>query len=522
MPYEEEVDEVQELGVREAKKGVIFVGSQIAVAIVTLVMLVFLARFLQPAEYGLYTIAIAFNGIITIASNFGMGTAFRKMLPQLKKGGRKERNAIISSGYVIALALGVVIAVVAFLVSSYVATSYYYNATLTVPLEIASAAVILTILFSLTQGALVGLGLVKEAAISNFSYSLFNLIGSVGLVLLGFGVVGAMDGLLIGLAVGAVVGTTSMGRKGGFTFSMPVKAVMKRLSAFSAPVVASYVAMQGAQNFSILLLGVYALAPVVGNFGAAYKLARFIELTVTSITFILVGTFAAALARKETAEQIGKIYNRSIYYSALFLFPLIAYVISVAQPLSNVLFGSVYANVPTYFVVMAIGMALGIIGNFAGTLVVSHGDTKRYMKYQVVAVAVQLALLYLFVPSYQAFGVLLSVYLITPIFLNILYMRSLEEQFKFKHEFGGLARITLAAVVIGVLLCAASYLMHQSRWSLAINLAALLLLFPPILALAGGIKRANLEFVQKTGARLKQLGVLVDYLVKYAYIFVRD
>ncbi len=515
-------EEVQELGLSTAKRGVIYVGGQIASTVITLILLVFLARILQPSTYGLYAIGIAFNSFLGIASNFGISTAFRKMLPEMGHDDRHAINVLLSNGYTIAFSIALAIAIAGLLLSGYVAVNFYHNPSLALILQIASVGEFLMVVFNLTQGALVGMGLVKEATVANAVYALLNLIGSVVLVLLGYGVIGAMAGLLIGLVVGTVANFSYITRKVGIAFVRPTRAIMKRLTQFSAPVVASYIAQVGAQNFSILLLGVFALSSVVGNFGAAYKLARFVELLITSITFILVGTFSAALAKKETAEKIGSIYNNSVLYSALFLFPLIAYSVSVAVPMTNILFTAQYSSAPFYFSVIVVGMGVGIIGSFAGTLIIGKGDTKRFMKYQIGAVIVQLLLLFVLTPIYQALGVLIAIYMITPIFLDVIYIRALEEQFKFKHVFGQLARVAAISIITGVVLYCVAYAMHQSKWSLLVNGIILLLLFPALAGLTKAVKKTNLEFIKHAGARLKQLKFLVDYIVGYTLMFARE
>ncbi len=520
MTYESEPGDVQELALSTAKKSVIYVGGEIATSVVTFIMIIVLARLLQPAAFGLYSIAIAFNMILGIASNFGIGNAFRKMIPEF--GSSKQKiNELLGNGYFVATTLGLVIAIAGIIASGYIATNMYGNSTLALPLEIASLAEFFTVLFNLTQGALVGLGMVKEATYANGVYSFAYLFVSIALVLLGYGVTGAVTGLLLGLVLGSIVGFTYTIAKTGFSMIKPAKDYIKKLMNFSVPVMVSYVATQGAQNLAVLILGVYAASVVVGNYGAAFKIAQFVVIIMSSMSFILLGTFAQALAKKVTAVKIGEIYNSSVYYTALFLFPLIAYTVAVAQPITNLLFSAQYTTAPLYFVMIAIGTALSIIALYAGTLVISKGDTKKFMRYQVSAVIVQIVLLLVLTPLYQVAGVLLALYLITPIFLNILYMRALEEQFRFKQEFERLAKVTVVSVIIGILLYAVAYLMHQSKWSIIIDAIIALLLFPPLAALTRSVDEASLEFIKKAGARLRQLHVIVDWIVGYTQMFVK-
>ena len=341
-----DVEEVQELGLGAAKQGTIYMMGEIATSLVVLVLLIFLARYLQPTYYGLYSIAIAFAGVLGIAQTFGIGTAYRKMLPEIKKGGKLRLSKILTSGYVIALPVALGIAVLGVLISGIIASSVYNNPALTLALEIAAVSEFVSVIFNLTQGVLVGLGKVVEATIANAAYSVFYLVGSVAFVLLGYGVAGAVAGMLLGLAVGAIFGVIYMLKYIGFGIAKPDKKDVKEIGTFSAPVMASYVAAQGALDLAVLVLGVVTIASVVGNYGAAYKLARFVDLTITATTFILLGTFSSALSRKSLAKKIGSIYNDSIYYTTIFLFPIVAYGIASAQPLIRLLFSSSYAAAP--------------------------------------------------------------------------------------------------------------------------------------------------------------------------------
>ena len=518
---EQETSAVRELGVSTAKRGVIYVGGEIATSVITLVLLIFLARVLQPSSFGLYSIAVAFSTFLGIAGNFGMGTAFRKMLPELRAHESSRINGILANGYYVAMSLGLAIAVAGFLLSHLIAVNLYHNASLTAALQIAAIAEFVSVIFNLGQAALVGLGLVREATVANVAYSAFYLVGSVLLVVMGYGVAGAVSGMLLGLAVGAAVGVWYTLRKTGVSGWRASRATAKEVTSFSAPVVASNVAMQGVMNFSVLFLGIFAITSVVGNYGSAYKLARFVDLMMASVTFILLAAFSRALSDKSIADRIGSIYNNSLYYTALLVLPIAAYGIALAKPLVSLLFSAHYLDAPFYFAVIVAGMAVGMIGLYAGTLIIGNGDTRRFMKYQIFAVALQLVLLVLLTPVYKALGVLLALFVITPIALDIVYIRALNEQFRIKHRFGGLGRVALASVLLGLVMFAVAYAMHQSWWALVVDLAVLVLLTPALLSLVRGVTRKNLEFMESTGKRFGRLHILSDAYVRYIGVFMR-
>lgn len=515
-----ETEDVQELGILAAKQGTIYLLGEIGTSVISVVLLIFLTRYLQPTDFGLFSIAISFAAILNVAQNFGIGTAYRKMLPEMRKDGKVKIRKLLTSGYVVALPIATAIAVIGVLVSGVISTSVYHNPVLVLALELAAASELLSVIFNLLQAVLVGLGKVLEATIANATYSALYLIGSVVLVLMGYGVVGAVSGMLIGLAAGSIAGAAYVAKHVGARLARPSRDDVKSVSRFSAPVMASVIAMQGALNLAVLVIGVVAVASVVGNYGAAYKLARLVDLTITASTFILLGAFSRALSRKKLAESIGTIYNNSIYYTTIFLFPIVAYGIANASPLIRLLFSASYTSAPLFFSVMIGGMAAGIIGVYAGTLIVSSGNTKMFMKYQLAAIAVQIALLFLLAPFFKAIGALVALFIIAPIVLDVIYIRALELQFHFRHRFGPLARVAAASIIAGIVMYAIALVMHQRLLSLVPNIVVVIMLFPPLLAMFKGVSAKNLEFIRSTGRRLGRMHYVIDWLADYTGRFV--
>ena len=65
MGGEEDVqEEVEELGVATARRGLIYVGGDLFSSLLTFVLLIFLARAFQPAAFGIYSIMIAFATLL--------------------------------------------------------------------------------------------------------------------------------------------------------------------------------------------------------------------------------------------------------------------------------------------------------------------------------------------------------------------------------------------------------------------------------------------------------------------------
>ncbi len=517
---EEMGSEVTGLGVATAKGGVSYVSASLVRSLFIFLLLVILVRLLQPAYYGFYTIAISFYAIIEIIGYFGIGTALRKRLPESETDVQKAH--VVNGAYLITSLMGVILAVIAFLLSNYIAVTYYNNTALTLLLEIASITVISDTLYNVGVSTLLGLGKNGHAAISNVSYAAVNLVVSPALVLLGFGVAGALIGNLVAFTFAMFLSLFYIIRAIGFRFHMPSKPMMKYLMQFSLPVFVSNAANIGATNFGVLFLGIFASAAMVGNYGAAFKLGSFVTVILSATTFVLLPAFSHAFSKENLSKRIGDIFNGSLYYSVLMLLPMVAYAVSVSTPLTALLFSSAYHSSGLYFAAIASGLVLGVIGLYSGTLMIGHGSVKRFMLYQLLVVAIELVSMAILVPRFNATGLLFAFYLIGPIASNIIYTKFLFDRFSFKIEIWPILRVLCASVVIAVLLYIMSVLLHQSKVLILLNGIVLVLLYPPLLALFGGAKRKNIEFVRKVGDRMHLIKPLVDRFCSYSEFFIKS
>ncbi len=507
------------LGVTTARGGISYVSASLLRSLFVFLVLIILVRLLHPEYYGFYTIAISFYGVIEIIGYFGIGTALRKRLPEAKS--MQEKHHIITGAYIITGIMGVALAIVAFLVSSYIASAAYHNTALTLLLEIASITVIADTLYNVGVSTLLGLAKNAYAAVSNVSYAAVSLVMSPALVLLGYGVAGALWGNLIGFAAAMFLSFYYIVKSIGFTFKMPSTGTLRYLMGFSLPVFISNLANTGATNIGTLYLGIFSSAAIVGNYGAAFKLGSYVSVILSATTFVLLPAFSHALSKEKLSKRIGDIFNGSLYYSSLLLFPLAAYAISVASPLTRLLFSSAYSTSSLYFAVISGGLVFSFIGMYAGTLMIGHGSVKRYMVYQLIIAVVQLAVMVAIVPSLKAVGTLIAFFVLDPLLTNVLFTSFLVKKFHFRISFGPMLRVLSASVIVGVLLIAATIFLHQSRISVLTNAVILLLLYPPLLALCKGIDAKSLAFIRRVVHRMLFVEPILQKLCSYTQLFIR-
>ncbi len=518
MEADEPDSEVLEFGTSTAKGGVVFTSSKVISAIVTLVLLIFLARVLKPADYGIYAIAIAFSTTLHAGGNFGMATAMRRRLPQLKDP--REIFSVLGNAYLLSIVITAAIVIVGVAISGFLASYAYGNSSLTLPLELAALMILFSVMSNLSVSVLIGIGRVSDSAYSVIMYSVAQLALVVLLVELGFGVTGAMLGTLLGIAIGMAAAVLFIIRRIGLMLVRPSRKVMKELGRFTAPLVVSGIASNASMSVAVLVLGLFVSSFVVGEYNAAYKLGSFAQVIIISIALMLLPMFSKAMSSESLSKKLGSMLNNSIYYTLLFLLPIVMYVITAAKPLIYLFFSSAYALTPMYFIIIVLGITIGIAGNYGINIIISQGDTKRTTKYQLIVVATELLLLVALTPFIKVFGVLLSVFIIGPLVMDAIYVRALKRSFGISLRYRQLAGLVAASAILGIILLVPGMFIH-GKLLLLVNAVLTVLLYPAIAGKLHVVKQGNLEFIMGVGKRLK-LSSITGALVKYTRAFASE
>ncbi|MGC8571990.1 MAG: oligosaccharide flippase family protein [Candidatus Micrarchaeia archaeon] len=506
-----------------AKRGLIYSLGEITSSIITLILLIILTRYLQPIDFGIYSIAIAFAAFIGSAGNFGIGTAFRKFIPQIENDVKKI-NRILSNGYFLALSLSFLFMIIGIILSNPIATYVYNNPNLAIFLIIASIIQFFTVLFNLSKAALTSFGKIKEAFVGDITYSLTQLIAVVCLILLGYGIFGALIGFVISLIAGALVYIFYLFVKMKIKIVKPMKKEISNLTKFSMPVFTSNIALLGVQNFSILLLGVFVAPVLIGNYSAAYKLSRFIEILVQALSFILLSAYAKIVVDKSTKnyKNISRTYNGSIYYTFLILLPISVYLISAINPITFILISKAYTEAPFYASVMIIGILMSVIGIYGGNLLLSHDHVKSFMKYQIIYTIIQFVMLVLFVPLYGVIGALYSLFIVAPLIFVIIYVYALKRELNIIHKQSKLIRLIIASIIVFLILIATSTIFNYSKITILTNMLVAFIIYPPILVLTKSVTRTNLDFLNKISKTSKIFGLIINPIINYLEIFIKE
>ncbi len=515
----ESFEDEEGIGVATAKNSMLYISSKVLSSLVIILILIFLARVLKPEYYGFYTIVIAFSTLLGAGGNFGIGTTFRKKLAEIGIS-LKDKSNIISSGIIISFVIGFILMVIGIAFSRYIAYSIYHEPLLYIPFIASSIIVLLTVVYGVTSAVLFGINKVKPASYINIVYSISQAAAVLILVLLGYGILGALLGIAISLAIGSIISAYYIIKFVHYRFSFQPISRLKELFSFSTPILVANLVYLGLTSFAITFLAIFVSPSIVGSYGVAFRFGRIIEVITASLSFVLLPAFSSVISNKEKRESISRVFNGSIYYSFLFLAPLTAYLISVSKPLMFLLFSSSYHDSYLFFSVIVLGLFINIIGVLSGQLIVGYGNTKAFMKYQLLTLAIELSMLLVLTPLFKVYGVLLSLFVLGPILFSLIYVVALRREFKIRVKIRQLLSISVSAIILFAACYLVTMLLHYSYISILANLILALAIFIPIAVLLKGIDSENIHFIERIGKRYKKIKFATDAVAAYAKFFL--
>jgi MatE. len=171
---------------------------------------IIVARLLGPVNYGLYALSFSIPYFLLGFIDLGMTTAAQRYISEFVAKGKlagAKKVFQITSSYMLALSL--VFTVLFLILSDYIASSILNRPELAIYLRISALVILLETLFRyIGYNQLLALGKSHVSSFIDFLHALLRLILAPLLIILGFGIAGAIFGVLAGYAVAGIVGIT--------------------------------------------------------------------------------------------------------------------------------------------------------------------------------------------------------------------------------------------------------------------------------------------------------------------------
>ncbi|MGA2012869.1 MAG: oligosaccharide flippase family protein [Solirubrobacteraceae bacterium] len=314
-------------------------ATQLAGAVFTGALTLYLVRALSPSDYGLYALAVSIGGLLVLPAGLGLPMAVGRFLADHRQD-REQVRAILALGLRFQAPAAVLASVALFAAAGPVADAYGHP-DLAWPLRGAAAAVAGQTMFSFLSSvsrsvrqSWIGLRMaVVESAVETAA--------SASLVVAGLGAAGATLGKAIGYAVAAAGGlylTLRLLRRTG-TATTRRHVTRRTLMSYAGAMFLVDIGFNALAQLDVLLIGALLSTAAVGSFGAVWRVVVLLGYLGPAVA----GGVAPRLSLGGGAPDTGA-FNRAIRYLVITEGVVIAPMLVWAGPIVNLLFGPGYPD----------------------------------------------------------------------------------------------------------------------------------------------------------------------------------
>ncbi len=445
----------------KARKFAIDVSWAFASSIITIpisfILRIFLARWLGASDLGLYQMVITIYSMTAMAATFGIPSSIIKFSAEYLDD-HKNLNQYITTGILSSMFFGLVVSVVMYILSGVFSRIFHMP-------ELAGLLKILSIIFPFTSifqssAALVN-GLRKMRRFSSLIMlqSLSMILFTIVLVGMGFGLNGAIYGLVFSMVCSSLISLASA--KQLFRFDIAgIKEKGCILLRYGSLLFGSDVMNVVATNIDIILIGFFLTKTDVGFYSVAITLSLILNLIPAAIQRI---TYPATseLFAKPDAKQFHIMLDKSMKYSTMINIPLGLAIGFFAIPMVTLLFGDKFipSILPLY--ILLIGRVIrGSINAPIGGLYAGIGRPNIAFLLDLLASIASIVVMLILIPLMGITGAALST-TFSMVFGTLLFTSLMPRFINFRIDLRWYLHITVLAALAIAIFAISSFFMNR-------------------------------------------------------------
>lgn len=347
---------------QSARGSVTLFGGNLAATLISALTSVLVARFLGPAGFGAYSLALVAPGFIQIFSDLGTRPAVTRFVAlHLSKGEGENARRYAQSSILFAVLTGAVLTVVSFLGSGWVASTLLQRPSLQPYIAIASVGVIGQSVLQVGLSVATGRNSMVRASLLNVSQAAFKLVTSISLIVIGLGVAGAVVGHATSYVFAGVIAAVLYVTGARATSESLNEAVAdaKEMIRFGFQPFVGTVLVAVSSFYVSLLLAATAGNSVVGSYQAAANLIVPATLLASSTATALYPAFSRLHGLEaDTASA----FRLSVKYVSYLIIPVLFLISATAPELMRIVYGGSYSGGAQYLALLPVAYTPIIIG----------------------------------------------------------------------------------------------------------------------------------------------------------------
>ena len=406
-----------------------------------IVLLPILTKNLSVSEYGIWVQVMVTIGLIPAIALIGLPYSMVRFLASMKD--KKEiRDTLYTISLIIFFA-GLVASIAIFLLSGYIASAIFNNDAFAV--RVLSLIVLVECLNNITVNYFRALQQIKRFAAFTFLRVILNIVLVAYFVMAGYGIHGALFGLLI--TVTAAFLSTAIAIILDIGITVPRFRNIRDYVAFGMPTVPGNLSSWVVSSIDRYVIGLMLGTAAVGYYSPGYTLGNMIGIFMNPVSFLLPAVLSKCYDEQDMAE-VRTIMNYSMKYFLGVAVPSAFGLSLLSRPILTVLSTPEIAS-QGYLITPFTSLSAIFFGAYAVTaqVIVLEKKTKITGAIWIVAAILSLSLNLILVPHVGIIGAAVTNLLVFA-FTFVVTTYYANKYLKFNFDLIFLTKSVLASVVM--------------------------------------------------------------------------
>jgi len=375
----------------DSVRGGFFLFAGNALSTLTLAMgSIIVARLLGPENYGLYGLSLVAPSVFLLFTDFGVNSAITRFSAKLKSEGKVQLVAdMLKSGFLFNLLTATAMFVACFTLSDRFATHILNRSGTGYLIRLGAFAVLFQAVLLTTKSTFLGLDRMQDNALTMNIESIVKVTSSPLLIFLGFSVVGALVGHLLGYVAAGIAGfiillkhyRTLGGASRGNSFSGNLKVMV----GYGFPLYISTLLGSLFGQYQIIILALFASNAEIGNLTVAMNFVALIGL----LTFPINALFPAFSKLNPKSEEARKLFRLLVKYTSLYIVPAAIAIAILSRDLVDFIYGPNFSLAPRLLSIYILNYLCTGLGSIAlSPLLSGVGETRLVLKANIINLSV--------------------------------------------------------------------------------------------------------------------------------------
>ncbi len=486
-----------------AKAAIISLVGTIFIKLLTYGFRLIIAR-TGVENYGLISLSLAIYGIISVICIFGLDTGLYGLLSStIKKEEEKAKDFIVSAAK-ISLTISLTLSFLLFILSNWLAVTYFHNENLGIILKIIAIAIPFGVFRSIIQATLRAFQLIKLDTATRVFENISKLILVVILLYVGLGVIGVVLSYTISIFCSFILALFFLEKKIVRLWQRKnTPTINKELLTYSWPLLLNNLSILIFNWTDTIMLGIFQTATQVGLYNTAAPTANLLSIANKSIMSIFLPVTAESYAQ-ENQEEFKKIFKTTIRWILLLnSFGLVIFLL-FAKDILSVFFGPEYGVAYGALMILAIFFMISAISDVPREILLMVKKTKTIWYVTLGGILINLVLNYLLIPKWGIIGAAIgtgSGFLIT----TILFFCLAYKETKFFPFDWGHGRVLLAiCATIGIISIIKTKVTMDLKTTILLGITTILL-HTIVLFILRCIKKEEKEIIKVGIKKLREI-----------------